>query len=663
MKSANPNSTRIDLNPITPINPTSLLVGLSKIDPIMVFIVIAGIAFLILNIFMAKGKQGKTATARWATDAQKSNCQKIAQRLIARPKFNNAAYYITEPIGAPVASPQNLKSSTRVFLPQVNRGLLVVGGAGAGKTANLIDPAILSAIAQGFTIALFDFKFGSGGQAETIIPAAIEQGYDVRILAPGFEISQTCNLLDRLQDDQDLASARELVSVIVENTGEDGAKKDSFFDPAGIAVLSGAFLLAKSIAKQEHNPDLANLLMVNQILNLPHLSKRLIASRDLIEPWAYTAFGVLTGSSSADGKNPTEAGILATAIKTLAPMVLPNYLPSFCGKSTFPCFDPEDPLKVDGKQLIVFGVDKNNRASTVPLIATAMHQIISYNLRPDRSQPLVIALDEFPTLNLKVVLDWLNQERFNGCSLIIGAQYLGQLIARYGQDWAKGFQASCATKIWFNPGEHDTAHHISQSLGDEELELESKSKTFNSGQHSGNSRSINNQLHKKPLIEAHVIRQFPQGACIIECPAVGDKQHAGVPYRHQFSYSETQADAFKASNAQKFAQISQVIVEHQQQLISTDYSQKLAEYNTILERLLPLSGRSESPNVGGVSEPQHIKGDLLINSFQSAGLDLSELQINPDKKYFIPPSLIKHGEADLSIENVAALIESNRASF
>ena len=92
MKSANQNRTRIDLNPINPINPTSLLVGLSKIDPTMVFIVIAGIAFLILNIFMAKGKQGKTATARWATDAQKSNCQKIAERLIARPKFNNAAY-------------------------------------------------------------------------------------------------------------------------------------------------------------------------------------------------------------------------------------------------------------------------------------------------------------------------------------------------------------------------------------------------------------------------------------------------------------------------------------------------------------------------------------------------------------------------------------------
>jgi hypothetical protein len=36
-------------------------------------------------------------------------------------------------------------------------------GAGSGKTANAIDPAILSALRQGFSLALYDFKFGTGG--------------------------------------------------------------------------------------------------------------------------------------------------------------------------------------------------------------------------------------------------------------------------------------------------------------------------------------------------------------------------------------------------------------------------------------------------------------------------------------------------------------------
>jgi type IV secretion system protein VirD4 len=653
MKSANQSSTSII--------PAASLAGLSQIDPAMALIIVAGIAFAILNVFMARtGRKGKTATARWANDAERDNCTRIAKKAIADPKFDRAAYYITEPIGAPVDSPQKLDNS-RIFIPQINRGVLVVGGAGAGKTANCIDPAILSAIAQGFTVTLFDFKFGRGGQAETIVPYAIEQGYDVRVLAPGFDLSQTCNLLDRLQDDEDLASARELVSVIVENTGETGAKKDSFFDPAGIAVLSGAFLLAKSIAKQENNPDLANLLMVNQILNLPHLSKRLIASRDLIEPWAYTAFGVLTGSSSPDGKNPTEAGILATAIKTLTPMVLPNYLPSFCGTSTFPCFDPTDPLKVDGKQLIVFGVDKDNRASTVPLIATAMHQIISYNLKPGREQPLIIALDEFPTLNLKIVLNWLNEERFNGCSLIIGVQYLGQLVARYGRDWAKGFQASCATKVWFNPGEDETAQHISKSLGEEELELASKSRTFNSGQHSGNSRSVNHQLHRKALIEAHAIRQFPQGACIIESPAVGDRQVAGVPYRHQFLYSQDKSDRFKTRSARNFAQIRNVIIEQHGQLQNTNYSQKLAEYTAILERLLPMSGQISQVNQN--SDLLWIKGSQIIDLLQPNGLDLAKIHVDPERKYFIPPELIENEQLALSLDVLPQLIEFNQAPF
>jgi type IV secretion system protein VirD4 len=587
----------------------SPLAQLSSIDPSLAFLAVLCITFIILHISILSKRQGKTATAGWANDIHKARCRKMAKQQIANPKFNNAAYYITEPIGAPVTPPHSIKPSTKVFLPQINRGILVVGGAGSGKTANLIDPAILSAIAQGFTVCLFDFKFGSGGQSETIVPFAIEHGYDVRILAPGFEMSQTCNLLDRLKDDQDLASARELVSVIVQNTGEVTDRPDPFFEPAGIAVLSGAFLLAKSIAKRENNPELANLLMVNQILNLSDLSQRLIAAKEQIEPWAYTAFGILTGSSSSDGKNVTEAGVLATAVKTLTPMVLPNYLPAFCGESTFPCFDPNDPVKVDGKKLIVFGVDKNNRASTVPLVATALQQVVSYNLKGGRKQPMVIALDEFPTLNMKIALNWINEERFNGASLIIGVQYLGQLEARYGKDWAKGFQASCATKIWFNPGEHETADHISKSLGEEELNLQSRSRSFNDGRQSSASRSVNEQLHKKALIEAHVIRQFPQGACIIESPGVGDGERAGIPFRHQFAYNDSQASVFKADSAQKFEEIRKVIVQNQENKAGIDYSKKLVEYNAVLDRLLPLPGNSED----GFGSGEQLAEDSISN--------------------------------------------------
>jgi type IV secretion system protein VirD4 len=643
--------------------PTFLhLPKLPKLDPVILPLSGLGILIIILNIIKVslKGKTKKTATARWANVKELKRCRKTAKTALVKPKFNRAAYYITEPIGTPPIPPKRAASSnkTKVLLPQINRGTIVVGGAGSGKTANAIDPVILSALRQGFSLALYDYKFGVGGQSELIVPYALSQGYQVRILAPGFDISQTCNLLDRLKDDRDLAGARELVEVISENTGESDTKKDNFFDPAGNAVLSGAFLMAKWVATKTENPDLANILMVNQILSLPSLSQRLIAAREHIEPWVYSAFSVLTGSSSAEGKNVTEAGILANAVKTLAPLVLPNFLPAFCGTSTFPHFDPQDPLKVDGKQLIVFGVNKDNRASTIPLVATAMQQIISHNLKPGREQPLVIALDEFPTLSLKIVLNWLNEERFNGASIIVGVQYLGQIIARYGKDWSDGFLASCATKIWFNPGEDNTAQYLSKSLGEQELALASRSSTVNYGKNGEGSHSTNDQLHKKPLIEAHAIRQLPQGACIIESPGVGDKQVAGVPFQHHFSYSERDSKAFRDKSAREFAQIRELMVAGQQGLINTDYSQKLAEYNAILDKLLPLA---ESAEKTSTSEPLNLLGTQISAHFSGLGYDISEFEIEPSQKYHIPPELIHGGKFSIEIENLPRLIAFNHS--
>lgn len=633
---------------------------LPKLDPVVLPLGGLGILIIILNIIKSslKSQTKKTATARWASIAELKRCRKMAKTAIASPKFNRAAYYITEPIGTPPISPQQASgnSKTKVFLPQINRGTIVVGGAGSGKTANAIDPAILSALRQGFSLALYDYKFGTGGQSELIVPYAISQGYQVRILAPGFDISQTCNLLDRLKDDKDLAGARELVEVISENTGESDTKKDNFFDPAGNAVLSGAFLMAKWVATKEQNPDLANILMVNQILSLPSLSQRLIAARENIEPWVYSAFSVLTGSSSAEGKNVTEAGILANAVKTLAPIVLPNFLPAFCGTSTFPHFDPQDPLSVDGKQLIVFGVNKDNRASTIPLVATAMQQIISHNLKPGRKQPLVIALDEFPTLSLKIVLNWLNEERFNGASIIVGVQYLGQIIARYGKDWSDGFLASCATKIWFNPGEDNTAQYLSKSLGEQELAISNRSNTVNYGKNSGDSRSTNDQLHKKPLIEAHAIRQLPQGACIIESPGVGDKQVAGVPFQHHFSYSDREATAFRSKSAKQFAQIRALMVDSQQSLLDTDYSQKLTEYNAILDKLLPLP---HSTKKSTKPEPTTLSGAQISNHFSGLGYDINEFYIEPHQQYIIPPELICEGKFSIEIQDLPKLLAHN----
>ncbi|GAX42891.1 transfer complex protein TrsK-like protein [Tolypothrix sp. NIES-4075] len=50
-----------------------------------------------------------------------------------------------------------------------------------------------------------------------------------------------------------------------------------------------------------------------------------------------------------------------------------DFVSVFCGKTTLP-------LNLDGKQLIVFGLDRNNRDIVKPLLAAILHMIITHNV-------------------------------------------------------------------------------------------------------------------------------------------------------------------------------------------------------------------------------------------------------------------------------------------
>lgn len=648
-----------------------------RFDPSLAIMVGLGAAIVLISIYKGKGnKSGKTATARWANPGEIDNCNKAAKAAIAKPRFNKAAYYITEPLGGAPSDPS--KTNSRVMFPQINRSLLVVGGAGSGKTASVINPALMSAIAQGHSIALYDYKFGADGQAEVLLPLALKHGYQIRVFAPGRDCSQVFNILDLvghglakfghiedphernkavlLEDSKDLAGAKEIIAVISDNTGEWDAKKDNFFDPASVSVLSGAVIAAKWAASEIGDPSLANILMVSQILSLPNLTERLIANRSRMPAWIFDGFKVLTSGYKPDSKGSAESGILMTCQKTLAPVTLPNYLPAFCGTSNFPNFDPLDPLKVDGKQIIVFGVNKDTKNSTIPLVATCIDKIISRNLRPGRTTPMVVAIDEFSTLKLNVVLDWLNQERFNGASLILGIQYLGQIESKYGREWSKGILASCATKTWFNPGENETAEYVSKSLGERELDLETKSRTINSGAQGGSSNQTSNQLHRVPLMAAHEIRQFPPGYCIIESPGVSNSKQAGIPYTHQFKFDEDKSDKFKVKSRTRFKEIIEMLEAAQSDTVRTDYSEEMGRYSELLEKLLPL----EPGTTGKASKPKkdRLTGKEIIKQFSKSGDNLADLKIDPDQIYIIPPEFIDNGKITLKKTDLPNIISS-----
>jgi type IV secretion system protein VirD4 len=637
----------------------------TALDPNIVIILICCGVIAILGIAQVimgnGGKKGKVATARWATEAEIQAGRAEGLKAIAKPKFNRAALYISEPVGCepelPFAgSSKKVKIRAKGIFAQIHRSILIVGGAGSGKTASVINPLLLSAIAQGFSIFLYDFKFGIGGQSEALIPFALKMGYKVRIFAPGIPCTLSFNLNALIKSSKDLAGAKQIVTVISDNTGESDAKKDNFFDPAGSVILTGAFVMTKWVAEVENDSSLDNILMVNQILNLPNLAARLVANRDRIPPWIYAAFAIIASNHNPQSKSNAEGGIMMTAQKILAPLVLPNYLPAFCGDSSFPCIDPEDPLAVDGKSVVVFGVDKKTRDNTIPIIATCIQQLVSHNLKPGRKAPPVISLDEYASIKLKSALDWIVQERYNGCSILFGIQYREQLEARYGKSWGEGFEANCATKFDLNPGSESAAATLSKTLGEEDVEIETQSTSVNSGKGGGGrSRSTSKQLHRRPLMTSQDITQMSEGECVIRSPGVKGGGKKGLPFRYTFRYDADRADKFEEVNRRNFTKVIKTLEAARAPVNDVDWSERMGDYTAILEKLLPLPEDPQAQSNSSKSKNM-LRGSELISKINDKLL-ISKIQ--PDRVYEIPPMFMENGVPKFKQSQIVEIIEYN----
>jgi type IV secretory pathway TraG/TraD family ATPase VirD4 len=126
-----------------------------------------------------------------------------------------------------------------LYVPDVQRGTSVVGAAGSGKTFSVIDPLIRSALDQGFPTCIYDFKYPA--QTERAVAYAMMRGYTVRVFAPGFPESETCNPLDLIRDAEDAIAAGQLAQVINKNFNRGGDKEINFLKKRVTALLKVSY--------------------------------------------------------------------------------------------------------------------------------------------------------------------------------------------------------------------------------------------------------------------------------------------------------------------------------------------------------------------------------------------------------------------------------------
>jgi type IV secretory pathway TraG/TraD family ATPase VirD4 len=513
-------------------------------------------AYILMRVVFGDGSnKKKIATSYWGGNKETATAKKKALKQIESPKCDSAALYIGKHKKKGIK--QQKGAGTTFYIPEIQRGTAAIGAPGSGKTFSAINPAIYSAIDQGFPIIAYDFKYPS--QAK-IAAYAKSQGYSVHIFAPGFPESEVCNPLDFLRDSSDAETARQLATVINKNFRIlNNSNEDGFFGPSGDQLTQAILMLTKEFGER------ADVMTSAVILSREQMVQKLMAAS--LNPWIKIAFGQLFSSAASE---KTVAGIVATASIMFTRFMLKNTVGCFIGKTTLP-------LEIKGKQMIIFGLDRERRDAVSPLMTSVLHMTIARNIAKKRSDPLIVALDELPSIYLPDLFKWLNESRSEGFCGILGWQNMGQLEKNYGKEVARTILGACGTKFIFNPGEHESAQLFSSFLGEEEIKYKHKSRSTGGGK---TNTTISDQEKTKKLFEPAQFLKLPPGKCAFINPAYSNKNEGSVPLLKSIKIPQAISD-IEEYNQQQWTKLVSLLARKSTQKFPTqhDLDIRIADIN------------------------------------------------------------------------------------
>jgi type IV secretory pathway TraG/TraD family ATPase VirD4 len=494
------------------------------ISPAGLGLVACGAVIVVAKYIDALVGKSKLATARWGGTREKTAARKLACKQINSRKHNQVSLYVGTPKNTKTEIVNGIRKTQipldakTLYFPEAQRGILVCGGPGSGKSFSMINPMIRSAIDQGFPLVLYDFKYSeqesatstSKGQAPILAGYALERGYEVTVLAPGFAESAVANPIDFLCNNEDSEMARQLAITLNRNfqLGEKNSG-NNFFTNAGDQLVQAVFMLAKGTPY----PD---IMMCQAILGLPKLVKRIEQAAELnfMVREAFAQFVSVAGSPE------TAASIVGTASGLFSRFMVPSALAAFCGQTNIP-------LDLKGRQMVIFGMNKEKRDVIAPLLVSILHLLVSRNVANKRTCPIVLGIDELPTLYLPALVDWLNQNREDGLISILGLQNLSMLIESYGENTTNAIFGGCATKAFFNPQDDVAAERFSKFLGEEEIKYKQRSRS--SGGKGGASISNSDQNSTRKLFDVNQFNTLPSGKAVIISPGFRSRGQISLP--------------------------------------------------------------------------------------------------------------------------------------
>ena len=467
-------------------------------------IILGVVMYFFLSVDYENNKHYDLSTV--AGDAQWMSQEKL--------KEYNEKYIKPEPENDSDPSP-NIIMSKNMKRPVVastligNNNVLVVGGAGTGKSRGIIKPNILQFNAS------YVCTDPSGEIIYDVGDALTNNGYKIKI----FNLcdKKHSNMYNPLHYIRDNAGVAMVVNTLISNTREKGEKGDAFFENAEKLLYTAIIYYLK-----DHEPDKSklNFPTVINMVNMSSVDETNAANyksdldklfdklpRNSLASKFYTCFKQAAGR--------TLKSIIISCVVRLQSFLIPEII-------DLTRDDEMELEKIGDEKTAVFIITPqadNTYNFLVSMLYAQLFETLYYmgeerqkvGGSPESKYHVRCLMDEFANIGeVPLFPSKLSTMRKYNISATVILQNISQIEAMYKDDW-KNLVGNCSSIVFLGSSEYYTLKYFSDILGDETVI--NKNRNVSRGRNS--SASAGFQRTSKKLMSTNGLNEMPPDECIV----------------------------------------------------------------------------------------------------------------------------------------------------
>lgn len=390
----------------------------------------------------------------------------------------------------------SLKSDNGGHLEIANpyRGVLIIGGAGSGKSRSVISPIIDQMILKGYTGILYDFKFPD--LSDEVYAYALHQPKKVKFFFVNFHDLSRTHRVNPLAGLTENAHAREFATALMTNLKPETISKPDFFSRSAISLLASSIWYFH----EEHN----------SMCTLPHIISFLLwpdlrAIIDKLSENPLSADMVASVRSGLSSENQT-AGVVSTLNDGLSVLSNKKVFYVLSGDDfRLNLNDPKSP------KFICIGNNAGLADSLSPIISLTITAALKQMNQPGKLKSMVL-LDEAPTLYIPNFDQIPATARSNKVATVFCAQDYSQMEDKYGGIKAEVIMSNLANQFWGKTTNPKTAEKVIKLFGKFDKVFETKSKgSSTQGIKGSSNQSVSQTIQERDRIKITDIRDLDPG--------------------------------------------------------------------------------------------------------------------------------------------------------